>query len=401
MANVQPIKSYETLMNTSVMAMLAEYERTPVAEDSVNGHTAAAWMRGKPRSRLNVEILSVATANPKYRFSQSETFERAKVAFPQFARMDALFLNGGIEARHSCVPADWCVDTHSWEERTEIYQREALALLENVATRAVADAGLRHADIDFLVVNTISGLTVPSLDARLMNRLDFRRTIERLPIFGFGCGGGAAGLARAAQLAQANPGANVLFLTVELASLCARPNDASLSNFVAAALFADGAAGVVLNSPGGGFAASRGARLPRIGAVGDHCWPGTEHVLGLDIKNDGFGMVLRPELPGIIRKGLREAVDGFLERNDLELESFTGFLIHAGGRKILEPAQDVLEIGSDKLRHSWSVLRDYGNMSSATCLFMLERALQAGDKGPHLMAAFGPGVSAYFVSMHL
>src|SRR5262249_23128527 len=161
----------------------------------------------------------------------------------------------------------------------------------------------------------------------------------------------AAGLARAAQLAQANPGANVLFLTVELASLCARPNDASLSNFVAAALFADGAAGVVLNSPGGGFTASRHARLPRIGAVGDLCWPGTEHVLGLDIKNDGFGMVLRPELPGIIRNGLRPAVDGFLERNGLELESFTGFLIHAGGRKILEPAQDVLEIGSDKLRH--------------------------------------------------
>jgi alkylresorcinol/alkylpyrone synthase len=392
----QAFKGYEAFMNAKVMAMLADYEHAPAIEE-----TPAIRVGRKARPRLNVDVLSVATANPKYRMSQRATFENAKAVFPQFARMEALYLKGGIEARHSCVPADWCLAPHSWEERTEIYQREALVLLEEVALRAAADAGLSLSDIDFLVVNTITGLAVPSLDARLMNRLDFRPNVERLPIFGFGCGGGVAGLARSAQLARANPGANVMFLTVELSSLCARPNDPSLSNFVAASLFADGAAGVVLSSSQEGSKGTRRGRLPRIGAVGEHCWPGTERMLGWDIKNDGFGMVLSPELPGVIRKGLRPAVDAFLERNGLELESFTGFLIHAGGRKILEPAQDVLGIEGDQVRHSWSVLRDYGNMSSATVLFMLQRAIEAGDTGPHMMAAFGPGVSAYFLSIDL
>lgn len=357
--------------------------------------------RSEPRHSLDVELLSVATANPPARFSQKETFEGAKVVFPQFARMDALYLNAAIDWRHSCVPADWCQSPRSWEERTEVYHREALKLLEEAAAKAIDEAGLVPADIDFIAVTTITGLAVPSLDALLMNRMDFRPTVQRLPIFGFGCGGGVAGLARAAQLAHGNPGANVLFLAVELCSLCARANDQSLTMFVSAALFGDGAGAVVLRAPQPGNDAGEGEGRARIRAAGEHCWRNTERMLGWDIKNDGFGMVLSPELPGHMRKGLRPAVEGFLESNGFELDDVAGYLFHPGGRKVLEAAEDALAIGREELRHSWSVLRDFGNMSSATVLFILKRALEAGDKGNQLMAGFGPGFSAYFVVAEL
>jgi alkylresorcinol/alkylpyrone synthase len=174
-----------------------------------------------------------------------------------------------------------------------------------------------------------------------------------------------------------------------------------MAMFVSAALFGDGAAGVVLRCADGGVAGSPAHSRPRIRAVGEHWWRNTEHIMGWDIKEDGFGVVLSPELPGLMRKELRPAVDAFLARNGLELEDFEGFLLHPGGRKILETAEDVLGIDRDQVAHSWAVLRDYGNMSSATALFILQRALQAGDTGPHLLAAFGPGFSAYFIAADL
>jgi alkylresorcinol/alkylpyrone synthase len=202
-------------------------------------------------SPVDVEIAAVATAVPEHITGQEEIAERAHKLYPQYARLDALYKNTGIERRYSVEPKDWYLKTHTWEERTQSYQRHALPLLEKVAAQAVADAALSLRDIDVIVTNTITGLTIPSLEARLMNRLAFRPNVERLPMFGFGCGGGVAGLSRAARMAQARPGTNVLFLTIDLCSLCLRINDPSLTMFVAGALFGDGAAGIVLRSHGG------------------------------------------------------------------------------------------------------------------------------------------------------
>jgi alkylresorcinol/alkylpyrone synthase len=171
--------------------------------------------------------------------------------------------------------------------------------------------------------------------------------------------------------------------------------------FVAAALFADGAGAMVLRSPRPGARPSGSQPMARIRAVGEHCWRNTERLLGWDIKNDGFGMVLSPELPGHMRKSLRPAVEGFLETNGLDLDGVAGYLFHPGGRKVLEAAEDALALEREQLRHSWSVLRDYGNMSSATVLFILKRAVEAGDRGLQLMAAFGPGFTAYFLAAEL
>ena len=213
-----------------------------------------------------------------------------------------------------------------------------------------------------------------------------------------------ARLARAAQLAQSMPGANVLFVTIDLCSLAVRANDHSLTNFVAAALFGDGAAAVVLRSTAcrvKAVSALSHSHGPRILVTGEHLWTETEQVLGLDIKDDGFGMVLSPQLPNVMRENFGPAVTNFFARHDLSLEDFDGFLIHAGGRKILEAAQDILGTSREQMAHSWSVMRDFGNMSSATVLFVLERALKAGAKGRHLLAAFGFGFSAHFAVVDL
>ena len=228
---------------------------------------------------------------------------------PQFARLDSLYANTGIESRRAVEAREWYMSPHSWEERSEAFQRHAVDLLEEAAGRAIAEAGLDVDDIDAIVVNTITGIAVPSLDALLINRMKFRPDIERLPIFGFGCGGGVAGLSRAARLATAMPDANVLFLTIDLCSLCLRVNDPGVEMFVSAALFGDGAAAIVLSSRGGGDEMPENSG-PRALANGEYFWPGTERIMGWDMKGDGFGVVLSPELaepdPHPLRRGAAE-----------------------------------------------------------------------------------------------
>jgi alkylresorcinol/alkylpyrone synthase len=348
---------------------------------------------------FDVEFAGVAIAVPEHKVSQHDIAERAKAVFPHLARLGTLYTNTGIETRYACQPKEWYYERHGWEARTEVFQRHALDLLAEVTLAALANAGIGLKDVSALVVNTITGLAIPSLDAKLMNRLKFTQSVERIPIFGLGCGGGVAGLARSARYAQAMPtGSHVLFLTVDLCSLCLRIADPSMAMFVSAALFGDGAAGVVLRHV---ERAEEGGGRGRILAVGDHFWPDTERIMGWDIKEDGFGVVLSPELPALIRKHLASAVRGFLDANGMSLGEFTGFLLHPGGAKILKTAQRVLGLSRSDLALSASILRDYGNMSSPTALFALDRAIKSGARGPHLLVAFGPGFSAYFVAVDL
>jgi alkylresorcinol/alkylpyrone synthase len=345
---------------------------------------------------FDVEVLSLATANPQFRLPQGEAAFRAKELYPHLRKLWQLYDNTGIEFRYNCEPIEWYLRPHSWQERTDSFRRNALDLFEEVTLKAAESAGVALDAIDMIVTNTVTGLAIPSLDAMLLNRLKLPPTIERLPMFGLGCGAGVAGLARAARLAHAKDGAHVLFLTVDLCSLCLRVNDPSPAMFVSTALFGDGAAGLLLHNTRDGARAG-----PRIIASGEWCWRNTEHIMGWDIKDDGFGIVLSPELPSLMKQHLAPALQDFLDRNGLLLSDFNGFLFHPGGRKLLETMEEVLSLSRDQLRHSWEVLRRYGNMSSATALFVLEQALKSGARGPHLLAAFGPGFSAYFLAVEL
>jgi alkylresorcinol/alkylpyrone synthase len=351
------------------------------------------------RGGFDVDIAGIATAVPEHVLSQQDAARRAQAIFPELGGHQTLFRNTGIDTRYACEPPEWYDQEHGWEARTESFLCHATDLLEQVAREAVEAAGLRLRDIGAIVVNTITGLAIPSLDAKLLNRLALPASVERLPIFGLGCGGGVGGLARAARYAHAMPGANVLFLTVDLCSLCLRVNDASMAMLVAAALFGDGAAAVVLRNTKG--RARGGPRRGRVLAMGDHFWRGTEHIMGWDIKEDGFGVVLSPDLPPLLRRHLKPAVDAFLKANAMSLGEFSGFLFHPGGAKVMETVEKALGLGPEDLGYSRQVLRDFGNMSSPTALFALAAALKAGARGPHLLAAFGPGFSAYFLAVEL
>jgi alkylresorcinol/alkylpyrone synthase len=345
---------------------------------------------------FDVEILSLATANPRFRLTQGEAAARARELFPHLKRLWPLYDNTGIEIRYNCEPLDWYLRPHSWEERTASFHKHALDLLEQVTIAATEAAGVSLGAIDMVVTNTVTGLAIPSLDAMLFNRLKLAPTVERLPIFGLGCGGGVAGLARATRMADAAEGEHVLFLTVDLCSLCLRVSDPSPAMFVSSALFGDGAAGMVLHNTREGFRS--GSRPnPRILASGEWCFRETEHIMGWNIKDDGFGIVLSSELPALMSEALAPALQDFLDRNGFRLSDFNGFLFHPGGRKLLETMEEALGLTRQQFEYSWEVLRHYGNMSSATVLFVLDRALKAGARGPHLLAAFGPGFSAYFV----
>src|SRR5690242_1874086 len=306
---------------------------------------------------FDVEILSLATANPPFRLPQSEAAARAKQLYPHLKKLWGLYENTGIDVRYCCEPIEWYLSPHSWEDRTESFHRHALDLLEQVTIKATESAGVALNAIDMIVTSTTTGLAVPSLDAMLFNRLRLAPTVERLPMFGLGCGAGVAGLARAARLAQAKDGALVLFLTVDLCSLCLRVNDPRPAMFVSTALFGDGAAGLLLHNTRTGARAG-----PRDVASGEWCWGNTEHIMGWDIKDDGFGIVLSPELPSLMKKALAPALDDFLARSGLSVGDFNGFLFHPGGRKLLETMEEVLGLSRDQLRHSWKVLRHYGNM---------------------------------------
>jgi alkylresorcinol/alkylpyrone synthase len=349
---------------------------------------------------FDVEILSVATANPKFRVAQHEIARVAQSMRPDLKSMWSVFSHAGVETRYFSEPLDWCLQQHGWEERAQCFQRTALDLFEDVTLKTVANAGIALQDIDVVVTNTITGLAVPSLDARLMHRLNLSQSVERLPIFGLGCGGGIGGLARATRVSQSMPNSTVLFLTVDLCSLCLRVTDESPAMFVSAALFGDGAAAVLLQNTVGKSRA-RSSRLPRIRAIGEWSWRDTEQIMGWDIKNDGFGVVLSPELPALLEAQLAPVVHDFLGRNNMDLANIKGCLFHPGGAKVLVTIEQVLGIDHSRLVHSWEILRQFGNMSSATALFVLERALQAGAVGPHLLTAFGPGFSAYLIIVDL
>ena len=211
--------------------------------------------------------------------------------------------------------------------------------------------------------------------------------MRRLPIFGLGCAGGVIGLSHAAAMALATPGARVLFLVVELCALTFRYGDNSQSNIVASALFGDGAAAALIATTGAG---------PTLGASGLHTWRHSLDVMGWRVEEDGLGVLFSRDIPTLVRTEFRCALDGFLDRQGLRLGDLAGMICHPGGAKVLDALEETFELPPGGMGAAREVLRDYGNMSAVTVLFVLERMLQAGLSGRYLMSALGPGFTAAF-----
>ena len=342
---------------------------------------------------MNPRLLALKSAVPPYVIAQSEAAHYARSLFAQvrdIARLIPVFENTGIQRRYSCVPIDWYLGDHGWMDRTLLYIENAVNLLETVTRRLLEEANLKTGDIDSIVVVSTTGIATPSLDALLVERMGLRRDIRRLPVFGLGCAGGVTGLARAADLARATPGSKVLFLVVELCALTFRKNDISKSNIVATALFGDGAAGAILSTEGDG---------PVIGAAGEHTWPHSLDVMGWDMAEDGLKARFATSIPGLVASDFRPLLNEFLDRNGIAFDDIDAFACHPGGAKVLDALEDALEMPRGRLEDSRSVLRDYGNMSAATVLFVAERMDVRKRTGRTLLTALGPGFSAAFLML--
>ncbi|MFZ1415801.1 MAG: 3-oxoacyl-[acyl-carrier-protein] synthase III C-terminal domain-containing protein [Defluviicoccus sp.] len=338
-------------------------------------------------------LLSLATAVPAYQLRQEDVRSQAHAIFREdpsvVDRLLPVFGNAGIETRYSCVPAPWYEDDHGWSDRNALYITASLDLLSAAAGRALAQAQLAASDIDAIVCVSTTGIATPSLEARLLDRLAFRRDVRRLPVFGLGCAGGVLGLARAADMAAAWPTSRVLLLVVELCALTFRRRDRSPANIVAAALFGDGAAAAVLSTEGKG---------PVIVAAGEHTWPNSADVMGWGVESDGFAVIFSRDIPQLIRTRLPAVIDDFLGKHGFGRADIDRFVSHPGGAKVLDALEEVFALAPGALNHSRSVLRDYGNMSAASVLFVLERTWAAGSlDGRALMTAVGPGFSAGFL----
>ncbi|HEY5238461.1 MAG TPA: 3-oxoacyl-[acyl-carrier-protein] synthase III C-terminal domain-containing protein [Rhizomicrobium sp.] len=338
-------------------------------------------------------LIALETAVPPFVLNQNDVCTRASLLFQgrsDISRLLPVFENTGIEKRYSCVPMDWYSVNHGWKERTALYVENSVALLEKITRNCLEAAKLKPEDLDAIVVASTTGIATPSLDALLIERLQLRRNIVRLPIFGFGCAGSVLGMARAAALARSMPGSRVLFLVVELCALTFRKDDHSKSNIVAAALFGDGAAGAILSADGDG---------PELGASGEYTWPGSLDVMGWDVEEDGLKARFATSIPSLVARDFRRIAGEFARANDINLSDIDAFACHPGGAKVLDALETALSLQPGALSESRVVLRDFGNMSAATAMFVLKAMQARNPRERRMMTALGPGFSAGFLML--
>jgi alkylresorcinol/alkylpyrone synthase len=343
----------------------------------------------------DVRLVSLATASPPYELVQDEVLatvlDHFGERFPVVERLAPVFANSGIRTRQAVRPLEWYLEPRSWPERSEVYLQGALDLFVDAASGALAAAGLEGADVDIIVTASTTGVATPSLEARAMTRMGFRPDAARVPVFGVGCAGGATGLALAARLAAAQPGATVLFVTVELCTLAFRNEDVEKTDIVATALFGDGAAACVLRAGEEGFA--------RVAGYAEHTWPESLEIMGWRMGDSGLGVVLSPFVPPFVQKKLRPAIDGMLQAQGLAVGDVDRFICHPGGAKVVDALESALDLGQGALDVEREVLARHGNMSAPTLLFILDLVRKRGLPPRSVLTALGPGFTASAVTL--
>jgi alkylresorcinol/alkylpyrone synthase len=370
----------------------------PVGSTEINDPCRCSQKYPKAMKDLvmhSAALVSLATSVPPYTFLQKDVQAAAwdilGSRFPDFERFASIFTNTGIIRRYGVKPFDWYLTPRGWPERTQAFLEGAEALYVDVAEKALAGAGLRAADVDTVVTVCSTGIATPSLDARVARRMGFRPDVARVPVFGLGCAGGVSGISIASRLARAQPGTNVLMVTVELCSLAVRLDELTKANVIATSLFGDGAAAIVLRAGDGGDTL--------VESAGEHLWPDTLGVMGWSVDPLGFGVVLRRTIPDFVTTELKPAVIRILTRMQLSLADIGRFICHPGGAKVINAIETALALDQGTLDHERRVIADYGNMSAPTVLFILERALAKGLPARSLLTALGPGFTASCVSL--
>ena len=343
-------------------------------------------------------IAGVASAFPRQYYRQQEIANVLKrhwddgLGNPKV--LDRLLTRVGVDGRYLALPIEAYDDLTTWGKSNNAWIEVAEELAEQSICRALTRAGLCEADLDAIFFVSVTGVASPSIDARLMNRMNLRPDIKRNPIFGLGCVAGAAGLARAADYVRAFPEQCAVLVSVELCSLTWQRKDLSVANLLSSGLFGDGSAAVIVTG------SERSAAGPQVLGSRSSFYRGTEEVMGWDISEQGFRIVLSPEVPEMVRQHLARDVDGFLADYGLDRGDIDTWIMHTGGPKVLEATAQSLDLPDGALDVSWQTLRRVGNLSSASVLLVLEefmnrRRPEAGSYS--ILAAMGPGFCSELV----
>lgn len=311
-------------------------------------------------------------------------------------RLISAFDHTEIDTRNFCRPLDYYRKPHTFQDRNREYIAIAVEYAARAADDALSQAGIARSAVTDIVVVSTTGLATPSLDALLINTMRLNADTRRLPVWGLGCAGGVAGLAKACTLAKADPSAVVLFIAVELCSLTLIKSDFSKSNFIGSSLFSDGIAALVIT--GDAVQNPPASKTVTFLASRSRLYYDSLDVMGWDFMDDGFKVLFSKDIPSIISKYVKEEVDTFLAANGLTRGDVKNFIFHPGGKKVIDAYLEALDLPPEKLQDTIAVMKENGNMSSATVLYVLERFLtRKSGPGYGLMMAMGPGFSSEMV----
>jgi alkylresorcinol/alkylpyrone synthase len=342
-------------------------------------------------------IAATSTIDLPYKTDQQEVKQQAQemfsVNFPEASRLIFAFDNTEIITRNFCKPLSYYVQPNTFEERNSEYINAALNFSVLAIDDCVKKASINKEDItDILFVST-TGLATPSIDALIINKMRLNPHINRIPIWGLGCGGGVSGMAKANMVAKANPDAVVLLVAVELCSLTLIKSDYSKSNFIGSSLFSDGIAACIIMGDNHGT----NQQVTYV-ASSSKLYYDSLDVMGWDFQDTGFKVLFSKDIPQFINDHIMADIVEFLAKHQLEMSDIKNFIFHPGGKKVLDAYKSALGVAGDFLNKTRTVMNDYGNMSSATVLYVLDKFMREGfEDGYGLMLAMGPGFSSEMV----
>lgn len=379
----------------------------PHASEVFSPRTGLSPWDSEP-SGAPISIVATATAVPEHAITLRDVKDYLNKVFPLSEARTSMMLdviaNAKVERRFFIYPMDYTVTPRSLTQTSREYQEHAVKLGRRVAEECLERAGLAPVDVDMIITVSCTGVMLPSLDAYLINEMGFRSDVRRLPITELGCAGGAAALGRAWDFLRGVNEGNVLIVAVELPSLTFQRRDQSTANLISSILFGDGAAAALITrgSAARDTSEAEGGEVvrPQILGVQTHIVPQTMDALGFDLKDNGLHIVLAADLPQMVKEKIGGIVDDFLGKHGLTHQDMSAFVLHSGGQKLLTYVEEMLKLPREATQFSWDVLRDYGNQSSASVLFVLQEWMRKarmaeGDYG--FLAAFGPGFTVDMV----
>jgi len=348
-------------------------------------------------------LAAISKIDFPYKVEQQVVKEGAKnlfaPSFPQVERMMSAFDNTEIKTRNLCKPLDYYTTRHSFEDQNAEYIRISLEYSIQAIEECIVSAKINKNEITDLIFISTTGLSTPSLDALIINKMRLNQNINRMAVFGLGCAGGVAGFSKANILAIANPDAVVLLVAVELCSLTFLKNDFSKSNFIGSTLFADGVAACIIT---GDNQVNETKNAITFLASQSKLYYDTLDVMGWEFLDSGFKVLFSSDIPTIISNNIQTDVSSFLEKRHLKNSDIKNFIFHPGGKKVLTAYEEALQVEGDFLKNTREVMNDNGNMSSTTVLYVLERFFTQGyQSGYGLMLSMGPGFSSEMVLLQM